>query len=141
MNAEKKTPRTKKSPEKIIRDLSDLKGLEIETQEYEIIVQNKEIETSPKLKNENKVMNKKRVIFVEQPKGGVGKSVLVYLGAEKNPDALVFDFDDSTKTTSKQLGYRNPQLISFLDDEGKIDRAIFDNFFEKVDKGFNTGHS
>lgn len=95
------------------------------------VVQNKEKGKTKNPKQSNTVM-RKRIVFVTQPKGGSGKSALVYLGAEKNPDAIVFDMDDATKTTSNQLAYRSPIFISFLDEYGNIDRAVFDNFIEKV---------
>ena len=74
----------------------------------------------------------KQLIFVTQSKGGAGKSILAYLLAEKYPDAMVVDMDDATKTTTKNLSYRDPLYIKFLNKSNTIDRGAFDEFLEMV---------
>ena len=78
-------------------------------------------------------MNKK-IVFITQSKGGSGKSVLCYLLAEKYPDALIVDMDQSTKTTSRQLAYRKPILQSLLNDKNNIDREKLGYFLESLAK-------
>lgn len=79
-------------------------------------------------------MNKK-IIFITQAKGGSGKSVLAFMLAEKYRDAEILDLDDATTTSMKQLAYRQPQKVSFLDGETKrIDRGAFNLLFESVIK-------
>lgn len=79
-------------------------------------------------------MNKK-IIFITQAKGGSGKSVLAFMLAEKYQDAEILDLDDATTTSMKQLAYRKPQKVSFLDNETKrIDRGAFNLLFESVIK-------
>lgn len=76
---------------------------------------------------------KKKIQFITQAKGGSGKSVLAFMLAEKYPDAVVLDLDDATTTTMKQLAYRKPSRVSFLDPITKrIDRSAFNNLFESV---------
>ena len=74
----------------------------------------------------------KKLIFVTQSKGGAGKSVLSFLLAEKYPEAVIFDMDDATKTTSLQLAYRKPRQITFLNTNKVIDRGLFNKFLEKT---------
>lgn len=74
----------------------------------------------------------KKLIFVTQAKGGSGKSVLTFLLAELYKDAVIFDMDDATKTTTLQLAYRKPIAASFLNESNIIDRGIISAFFEKV---------
>lgn len=75
----------------------------------------------------------KKIISVTQAKGGVGKSVLTYLIAEKHQHSIVLDSDDATTSISKHLAYRNPIKVSFLDPETKrIDRSSFNSLFESV---------
>lgn len=75
----------------------------------------------------------KKIIQITQAKGGVGKSVLTYLIAEKHPHSIVLDADDATTSISKHLAYRNPIKVSFLDPETKrIDRSSFNSLFESV---------
>lgn len=77
-------------------------------------------------------MNKK-IYFVTQAKGGAGKSVLAFMLAEKYRDAVILDLDDATTTTIKQLAYRRPVKVSFLDPATKrIDRGAFNGLFESV---------
>lgn len=75
---------------------------------------------------------KKLVQFICQSKGGVGKSVLTYLLALKYPEADVLDMDDATHTTMRQLAFRDPQHVSFLNDFNTIDRGMFNDFIENV---------
>jgi hypothetical protein len=72
----------------------------------------------------------KELVFITQSKGGAGKSILAYLFAEKYQDALVVDMDDATKTTTKNLQYRDPLYIKFLNQSNTIDRGAFDEFLE-----------
>jgi hypothetical protein len=77
-------------------------------------------------------MNKK-VYFITQAKGGAGKSVLAFMLAEKYRDAVILDLDDATTTSIKQLAYRSPVRVSFLDPTTKrIDRGAFNGLFESV---------
>jgi hypothetical protein len=76
---------------------------------------------------------KKKIHFITQAKGGSGKSVLAFMLAEKYPAAVILDLDDATTTTMKQLAYRKPVKISFLDPATKrIDRGAFNSLFESV---------
>ena len=77
-------------------------------------------------------MNKK-IYFITQAKGGAGKSVLAFMLAEKYKEAVVLDLDDATTTSIKQLAYRKPIKVSFLDPTTKrIDRGAFNGLFESV---------
>lgn len=76
---------------------------------------------------------KKKIHFITQAKGGSGKSVLTFMLAEKYKNAMLLDLDDATTTTMKQLAYRDPIKVSFLDRETKrIDRGAFNSLFESV---------
>lgn len=76
---------------------------------------------------------KKKIQFITQAKGGSGKSVLAFMLAEKYKHAAILDLDDATTTTMKQLAYRKPVKVSFLDPETKrIDRGAFNDLFESV---------
>src|SRR5258706_304491 len=76
---------------------------------------------------------KKKIQFITQAKGGSGKSVLAFMLAEKHKDAIILDLDDATTTTMKQLAYREPIKVTFLDYETKrIDRSAFNSLFESV---------
>lgn len=76
---------------------------------------------------------KKKIYFVTQAKGGAGKSVLTFMLAEKYGNAVLLDLDDATTTTMKQLAYRKPVKVSFLDPTTKrIDRGAFNGLFESV---------
>lgn len=76
---------------------------------------------------------KKRIHFITQAKGGSGKSVLAFMLAEKYKEAAILDLDDATTTTMKQLAYRKPVKVSFLDPTTKrIDRGAFNGLFESV---------
>jgi hypothetical protein len=77
-------------------------------------------------------MNKK-IYFITQVKGGAGKSVLAFMLAEKYKEAIILDLDDATTTSIKQLAYRKPIRVSFLDQVTKrIDRGAFNGLFESV---------
>ena len=74
-----------------------------------------------------------QLIFVNQARGGAGKSTFTFLAAEKFQDAIVLDCDDATRASLKQLAYRNPIKVSFLDPiTQRIDRSAFDTLFESV---------
>lgn len=76
---------------------------------------------------------KKKIQFITQAKGGSGKSVLTFMLAEKYKNAMLLDLDDATTTTMKQLAYRDPIKVSFLDPVTKrIDRGAFNGLFESV---------
>lgn len=75
----------------------------------------------------------KKIQFITQAKGGSGKSVLTFMLAEKYKDAVLLDLDDATTTTMKQLAYREPVRVSFLDPTTKrIDRGAFNGLFESI---------
>ena len=75
----------------------------------------------------------KKIHFITQAKGGSGKSVLAFMLAEKYSQAAILDLDDATTTTMKQLAYRKPVKVSFLDPTTKrIDRGAFNGLFESV---------
>jgi hypothetical protein len=77
-------------------------------------------------------MNKK-IFFITQAKGGAGKSVLTFMLAEKYREAVILDLDDATTTSIKQLAYRKPIKVSFLDPTTKrIDRGAFNGLFESI---------
>lgn len=76
---------------------------------------------------------KKKIHFITQAKGGSGKSVLAFMLAEKYKNAILLDLDDATTTTMKQLAYRKPIKVSFLDPMTKrIDRGAFNGLFESI---------
>jgi hypothetical protein len=75
----------------------------------------------------------KKIYLITQAKGGAGKSVLTFMLAEKYKDAAILDLDDATTTTLKQLAYRKPVKVSFLDPTTKrIDRGAFNGMFESI---------
>lgn len=76
---------------------------------------------------------KKKIYLITQAKGGSGKSVLTFMLAEKYKNAVLLDLDDATTTTMKQLAYRDPVKVSFLDGVTKrIDRGAFNGLFESI---------
>ncbi len=76
---------------------------------------------------------KKAIYFITQSKGGAGKSILTFILAEKYKEAILLDLDDATTTTIKQLAYRHPVKVSFLDRvTQRIDRGAFNGLFESV---------
>ena len=75
----------------------------------------------------------KKIHFITQAKGGSGKSVLAFMLAEKYKEAVILDLDDAITTSMKQLAYRKPIRVSFLDPTTKrIDRGAFTGLFESV---------
>jgi ATPases involved in chromosome partitioning len=75
----------------------------------------------------------KKIIFITQSKGGVGKSVLSFLYGQKFAESAVFlDLDDATSTTLKQLAYLQPKQVSFLNESKNIDRGLYNNFLEYI---------
>src|SRR5436190_18976201 len=75
----------------------------------------------------------KKIYFITQAKGGAGKSVLAFMLSEKYIEAVILDLDDATTTTMKQLAYRKPVKVSFLDPTTRrIDRGAFTGLFESV---------
>lgn len=76
---------------------------------------------------------KKKVFIITQSKGGSGKSVLTFMLAVKYEEAMILDLDDATKTTMKQVAWREPTHVPFLDRETqRIDRGAFNGFFESI---------
>lgn len=75
---------------------------------------------------------KKQLAVVAQAKGGSGKSVLVWLMAQKDKDAVYLDMDDGTATTMKQLKYINPKMVTFQNAAKTIDRGMFNDFLEHI---------
>lgn len=85
----------------------------------------------------------KTLNFVLQSKGGVGKSFLIWLAANKykdNENVIFIDLDNSTKTTNQRLanvvGEDRVSHYSILDDQKKIEREAFLNMlaeFSEVD--------
>jgi hypothetical protein len=74
-----------------------------------------------------------KIYFITQAKGGAGKSVLTFMLAEKYKEAIILDLDDATTTSIKQLAYRKPIRVSFLDPTTKrIDRGAFNGMFQSV---------
>jgi hypothetical protein len=83
-------------------------------------------------------MNKK-IYLITQAKGGAGKSVLTFMLAEKYKEATILDLDDATTTSMKQLAYRKPFRVSFLDSITKrIDRGAFVGLFESIISASNN---
>ncbi|PZR03352.1 MAG: hypothetical protein DI539_26365 [Flavobacterium psychrophilum] len=75
----------------------------------------------------------KTIHFITQAKGGSGKSVLAFMLAEKYKEAIILDLDDATTTSSKQLAYRSPTVVPFLDPKTKrIDRGMFMELFQSI---------
>lgn len=75
---------------------------------------------------------KKKLLFICQAKGGSGKSVLTWLIAEKHRNARLVDMDDGTRTTMKQLAYRDPVFVSFQNENKTIDRGLFNDFLDRI---------
>lgn len=75
----------------------------------------------------------KQMIMATQSRGGCGKSTIIFLLSERYKSATVLDLDDATSATMKQLAYRMPILVSFIDKATKrIDRGAFNSMFESV---------
>ena len=84
-------------------------------------------------KTEDSKTPTKKLVFIAQNKGGVGKSVLMFLFAEKYKDALIVDLDHDTKPTSRHLAYRSPKAVNFLTGKTQnIDRSVLNEFIETV---------
>lgn len=79
-----------------------------------------------------KKTDNKRIQMITGSKGGCGKSTLFFLLAEKYKEAVVLDMDDATQTTIQSLAYRNPKLVSFLNENKAIDRGLLNDFFEHI---------
>ena len=79
----------------------------------------------------------KKLHFIAQSKGGVGKSLLMYLMALKNShkqNCLFVDMDASTFTSKRQLSFVDPgklDSVSLLNERAAIQR---DNLFLYLDK-------
>lgn len=78
----------------------------------------------------------KKLTFVIQSKGGVGKSALTYMLANKLYDTdrfdktLFVDMDDETRTTSNQLQFATINSLNLISQKTKqIDRSLLDKFF------------
>ncbi|MEO6685517.1 MAG: hypothetical protein ABIN24_06110 [Dyadobacter sp.] len=82
----------------------------------------------------------KKLHFIAQAKGGVGKSLLMYLFALKNhkdPSCLFVDLDSSTHTTKRQLGFvkeENLDSVSLLDEKGLLIRDNLISYLEALAK-------
>ncbi len=80
----------------------------------------------------------KKLKLIATAKGGAGKSILTFIMAEKHRNAVILDLDDATKTSSQQLSYRSPSLVSFLDPmTERIDRSAFNNLWESIAEADN----
>ncbi len=85
----------------------------------------------------------KKVIFIAQAKGGVGKSILAYLTALsmfQEESSLFADCDSSTETSTKQLhfmGSDRTETVSLLNHEGVLVR---DKLISYLDSLKNTPH-
>ncbi|WP_075603403.1 nucleotide-binding protein [Saccharicrinis aurantiacus] len=80
---------------------------------------------------------KKQVTFILQSKGGVGKSALVYLLANKLSDefyqTLFIDMDNETNTSMRQVKFAPTQTFNLIDPNSRsIDRALLERFFESL---------
>lgn len=82
-------------------------------------------------KKENK---NKEVIFILQSKGGVGKSMLAYLLANKHLDKYAYvDLDNTTRTSKKQLSFATDLFeIDVQNIDKQIDREKIINLFEFI---------
>lgn len=74
----------------------------------------------------------KMIQMITGAKGGCGKSTLFFLLAEKYREAVLLECDDATLTSTQNLAYRNPSLVSFLNDNKTIDRGLLNDFFEHL---------
>jgi hypothetical protein len=99
-----------------------------------------------KIFSNNKFKKMKKINFILQSKGGVGKSMLTYLLAlknEENPRSYFIDFDGSVKSSTQQLKFlqgRTPARFAKMDllnEKGKIDRQrLFENLQILVQKDY-----
>ncbi len=77
----------------------------------------------------------KKITFILQSKGGVGKSTLTYVLANKylqKEDTVFVDMDNESNTSSQQLSFVKKKISQNLIDQNtkNIDRSGFDQFFE-----------
>lgn len=82
----------------------------------------------------------KKLHFIIQAKGGVGKSLLTYLLAQSqkdNPHAFFVDVDSSTQTSTRQLkflGEKRIESISLLNTDEVLIRDLFVKYLESLAK-------
>lgn len=80
----------------------------------------------------------KKLHFIAQAKGGVGKSLLMYLFALKNhhkSDCFFVDLDSSTHTTKRQLHFVDEKQFDFLsliDEKGLLIRDNLISYLEAL---------
>ena len=80
----------------------------------------------------------KKFHFIAQSKGGVGKSLLMYLFALKyghNHDTLFVDLDSSTESSKNQLSFIDPDnfdMVSLSDDKEALIRDQLISYLEIV---------
>lgn len=79
----------------------------------------------------------KRVHFVLQSKGGVGKSTYTYmlanLAVKNEIKSLFIDMDNETDTSLTQLGFIGAKTFNLVDHKTKqIDRTKIDSFFQGI---------
>jgi hypothetical protein len=80
----------------------------------------------------------KKLNFIVQAKGGVGKSLLVYLiglSEENNENSFFVDVDASTKTSCKQLqflGENRFESLSILNNQEYLMRDILISYLESI---------
>ncbi|TKT92656.1 hypothetical protein [Dyadobacter frigoris] len=80
----------------------------------------------------------KKFNFITQSKGGVGKSLLMYLFALKyghKKDILFVDLDSSTESSKKQLSFidrDNFDMVSLNDDRDVLVRDLLVGYLEEV---------
>jgi CobQ/CobB/MinD/ParA nucleotide binding domain len=80
----------------------------------------------------------RKLHFILQAKGGVGKSLLTYLLAQtqsQNPNVLFVDVDASTNTSTRQLKFlaeRQLESVSLLDSHEKLVRDRFIDYLESL---------
>jgi hypothetical protein len=82
----------------------------------------------------------KKLHFIIQAKGGVGKSLLTYLMAQSqkdNPDAFFVDVDGSTQTSTRQLkflGEKRVESITLLNNDEVLIRDLLIQYLESLSK-------
>lgn len=82
----------------------------------------------------------KKFHFIAQSKGGVGKSLLMYLFAlkyEHKKDILFVDLDSSTESSKKQLAFidrDNFDIVSLNDDRDVLVRDLLIGYLEEASK-------
>lgn len=80
----------------------------------------------------------KKLQFICQKKGGAGKSFVMFLMAQKHPEASLIDMDNGARSTMQQLEYRKPKLIPLINDNNEIDRSQMSDFFESAASSKNN---